>query len=159
MSSPATVLTTNTEHASGRGADAAQLRRREQLLDRIEKSLSDGDSIDIQNRQYRYLRRGQVLIEGDDELEALENAVYGRMPRHQGNQLIGYVWGKFVDLGDARAFFQRELDSLSPSQREALFVQLVYRATMRPSPTDTLYTRQGTLSPIAGDDLSARYTP
>jgi hypothetical protein len=124
LTQPGTARTASSTTDDPRGA---------QLLDRITQSLADGHPVIVRGREYRLLRRGQILLEGNDELEVLEHAIYGRLPQYRNNLLVGYLWGKFVNPEHARAFFREELTALTATERDALFVDLLYQERERGS--------------------------
>jgi hypothetical protein len=103
----------------------------QRLLERVQRSLIDGHPIHLPDREYRFMRRGQHITEGNDLLEALDSGIYGRMEvQHGRSPDVSYTWGYFVNLGDARDFFSRLIAKLSQTDCDATLVRLAANAAL-----------------------------
>lgn len=133
---------------------------RARLLDRLDRSLLAGHAIHMPDQEYRLLRRGELILEGENELEALQTGIYGRMKVQHGLQrgsdpeVVEFTWGYFVALGHARSFFNQCLDRMPHAEQEALMVQLAARAallSMQPNRSRT----EPVAADVAGDEPAA----
>jgi ribonuclease HI len=106
----------------------------ERLLVRIQKSLHEGEIIEIGDRQFRFCVRDQQFKEGENTIEALSEGVFMRCPIYQGiNQApVGYTWSilaeGFNNLEDTLAPF---IGELTPQEVEELTVSLAARAALK----------------------------
>lgn len=106
---------------------------RERLLEVIAKTLRKGDSVEIGDSTYRFLKRGAEFEDGEFVFQALETGVFQRcLPQPQSDGTVGRPhWLRMGQLDDAEDYLTHSLDQMGPKGRDELMVTLCANAALR----------------------------